>query len=112
MIIDEFGGWRLFQRLLVALRDIAATHTTTIGAVALNHVLNQAGVSAAIVGARSTAHLAPTVAALSVTLSAAERSVISALLNEATGPSGDVYSIERDKSGRHASIMRYNLNTK
>ncbi len=111
LIIDDFGGWPLFQRLLQTLQQIAAAHDTTIGAIALRYVLDQPPVAAVIVGARSTAHLAPTIAALTLTLTPAERSLLSAVVDQATGPLGDVYALEREKGGRHASIMRYNLNT-
>ncbi len=111
LIIDDFGGWTLFQRLLNQLRAIATAHHTTIGAIAIRHVLDQPAVGAAIIGARSTAHLAPTHAATQLTLTSAERDALSALLSTATGPTGDVYALEREKGGRHASIMRYNLNT-
>ena len=111
LIIEEFGGWEAFQSLLHTLRDIATAHATTIGAVALQHVLRQAPVAAAIVGARSTTHLVPTLRALTLTLSAEQQAVIDALVDAAPGPRGDVYTLERDRTGPHGSIMRYNLNT-
>ena len=111
LIIDDFGGWILFQRLLQQLHGVAQVHGTTIGAIAIRHVLDHPAVAAVIVGARSTAHLTPTLAATQLTLSTADRDALSALLSSATGPNGDVYALEREKGGRHASIMRYNLNT-
>lgn len=111
LIIDDFGGWPLFQRLLHTLHQIAMAHATTIGAIALRYVLDQTPVAAAIVGARSTAHLAPTIAAAMISLTPAERSLLGSVLDQAAGPLGDVYALEREKGGRHASIMRYNLNT-
>jgi aryl-alcohol dehydrogenase-like predicted oxidoreductase len=110
LIIDDFGGWPLFQRLLTSLHTIAIAHHTTIGAVALAHVLGQAPVAAAIVGARSAAHLPATLAAATLTLSDTDRATLASLTSAAAGPLGDVYELERDKSGRHAAIMRYNLN--
>ena len=110
LIIDDFGGWALFQRLLTALQQMATVHQTTIGAIALRYVLDQPSVAAVIVGARSTAHLAPTLAATTVTLSHAERALLATVLIDASGPVGDVYALEREKGGRHASIMKYNLN--
>ena len=112
LIIDDFGGWILFQRLLAVLHGIAAAHQTTIGAVALRHVLDAPAVAAAIVGARNTTHLAPTLAATTLTLHEDEQALLRGVLAERTGPLGDVYTLEREKSGRHASIMRYNLNTR
>lgn len=111
LIIDDFGGWPLFQRLLRVLEQIAFAHDTTIGAVALRYVLDQPAVAAVIVGARDAGHLPATLAATSLDVTSAERVALHALLATATGPLGDVYTLERQKSGRHASIMRYNLNT-
>ena len=34
----------------------------------------------------------------------------SALLAAAPGPAGEPYSLERDKTGRHGRIMKYELN--
>ena len=33
-------------------------------------------------------------------------------LGEANGPHGAVYGLERDRTGRHGRIMKYNLNTR
>jgi aryl-alcohol dehydrogenase-like predicted oxidoreductase len=111
LIIDDAGGWMRFQSLLATLSTIAQAHQTTIGAVALAHVLHDTPVSAAIVGARNAAHLSPTLAACALHLSADETSRINEVLLTATGPRGDVYALERERGGKHASIMRYNLNT-
>ena len=35
---------------------------------------------------------------------------IQKVIDHRQGPDGDVYDLERDKSGRHGSIMKYNLN--
>jgi aryl-alcohol dehydrogenase-like predicted oxidoreductase len=110
LIIEEWGGWEPFQSLLHVLKAIADRHQTSVGAVALRWVLDQPQVAAAIVGARHAKHLAATLAALNVTLTAAERAELAAALGDGEGPSGDVYSLEREKGGRHAAIMRYGLN--
>lgn len=110
LIIEEFGGWDRFQQLLAAVGAIAVAHHTTVGAVALRYVLDQPAVAAAIVGARHAGHLPATLAATTLTLSNDEQASLRALLATATGPGGDVYALERDKGGRHAAIMRYNLN--
>jgi aryl-alcohol dehydrogenase-like predicted oxidoreductase len=109
LIIDEFGGWDLFQRMLAALGAIAARHGVGTGAVALRWVLDQPGVSGVIVGARDAAHLEQTVAACGFTLDEDDRAAIARVQAESSGPAGDVYDLERVKGGRHASIMRYTL---
>jgi aryl-alcohol dehydrogenase-like predicted oxidoreductase len=110
LIIDEFGGWDLFQRLLRVLNGIGARHGAGIGAVAMRWVLDQPGVAGIIVGARHARHLSAIDAAMSLTLTGADREAIAAIHAEAPGPLGDVYDLERIKGGVHASIMRYTLN--
>ncbi|MFM8534622.1 MAG: aldo/keto reductase [Acidimicrobiia bacterium] len=110
LIIDEFGGWPLFQRLLETLRDIGARRNAGIGAVAMRWALDQPGVSAIIVGVRHAGHLASIASALDMTLDDQDRSAIAAIHARAKGPAGEVYGLERVKDGVHASIMRYSLN--
>lgn len=110
LIIDEFGGWDAFQALLRVLRDVANAHATTIGAVALRCVLDEPCVSAVIVGARNAAHVPATLAALQIAFTYDERRRIDALVAGRSGPAGDVYALERVVGGRHAAIMRTNLN--
>jgi aryl-alcohol dehydrogenase-like predicted oxidoreductase len=111
LIIDEWGGWAAFQALLRTLQEIGTAHGVSIGTVALHAVLREPSVGAAIVGARNASHLAATVTATSLSLSDDEWARIAAHIDRAPGPRGEVYALERDKGGPHASIMRYNLNT-
>ena len=110
LIIDDFGGWDLFQALLRTLQAIAAKHGVGIGAVALRHVLDQPQVACVIVGARSARHLAATLAADRLRLDEDDRRKIAAILAERRGPAGDTFELERDRSGRHGAIMKYDLN--
>jgi aryl-alcohol dehydrogenase-like predicted oxidoreductase len=109
LIIEEFGGWESFQQLLAVLGRIAARHATSIGSVALRWVLDQPTVAAVIVGARHAGHLEATLDAVRLALTGEERALLDTLVASA-GPHGDVYTLERDKGGRHAAVMRYNLN--
>ena len=110
LIIDDFGGWDLFQSLLQTLRRIADRHGVDIATVASAAMLNQPGVAAVIVGARDRSHLARNVAVSALRLSDQDRAEISAIQAQGHVPEGDVYTLERDRSGRHGSIMKYNLN--
>lgn len=110
LIIEELGGWALFQALLAALAGVARKHGVGLGSVAIRHVLDRPQVAAAIVGATSARHLEATLQAMSLRLDDADRGEIDAVLARATGPRGDVYALERDKGGRHAGIMKYELN--
>ncbi len=112
LIIDEFGGWELFQELQKTLQKIAARHGTSITNVATRFVLDQPGVAAAIVGARNRTHLSEAAALGALTLSNEDRGAIREIIARAKGPQGDTYDLERIKGGKHASIMKYNLNKK
>jgi aryl-alcohol dehydrogenase-like predicted oxidoreductase len=110
LVIDEFGGWQQFQSLLSLLKLIADRHKVKISAVASRWVLDQAGVAAAIVGARYADHLSDTLAVFTLKLDSQDHALLQPLLNKNPGPLGDTYTLERDKTGRHGSIMKYDLN--
>jgi aryl-alcohol dehydrogenase-like predicted oxidoreductase len=109
LIIDEFGGWERFQNMLASLDVVAKRHGVGIGAVAIRWVLDQPGVAGVIVGARSARHLDQTIAACAFALDENDHAEIARAQIGASGPSGEVYGIERIKGGPHASVMRYTL---
>ena len=112
LIIDDFGGWGLFQQLLAALASMAGKHDASIASVACRYVLQKRGVAAAIVGARHTRHLPDTLRTFSFALDRTDLEAIERITCQALGPAGDVYTAEREKGGRHAAIMKYNLSNK
>jgi aryl-alcohol dehydrogenase-like predicted oxidoreductase len=109
LVIDEFGGWSRFQDLLSALAKVAARHDVHLGTVAIRWLLDQAGVSGVIVGARHAGHLDDIRKASELRLDDDDREAIARVQAGASGPAGDVYALERVKGGPHASIMRYDL---
>jgi len=110
LIIEEFGGWDAFQALLRLLDGIARKHGVSITAVATRWVLGQPHVAGAIVGARYADHLPDNLAVFRFALDAADRAAIGALLAAHPGPQGDFYALERDRTGPHGRIMKYELN--
>ena len=110
LIIDDFGGWDLFQALLSTLRRIADRHGVDIATVASGAMLTKPAVAAVIVGARNRDHLTSNLAIADIRLTATDRAEIDAVLSESKPLEGDVYTLERDREGRHGSIMKYNLN--
>jgi aryl-alcohol dehydrogenase-like predicted oxidoreductase len=110
LIIDDIGGWDLFQALLGTLRRIADRRGTDIATIASAAMLRRPGVAAVIVGARNRDHLAANLAISDTQLSDEDLSEIEAVMAEAKELEGDVYTLERDRTGRHGSIMKYNLN--
>jgi aryl-alcohol dehydrogenase-like predicted oxidoreductase len=110
LIIEEFGGWAAFQTLLQALQQIAKRHRVSLSSVAVRWVLDQPFVAAAIVGARYADRLAQTLEVFTFKLDAADHALLQPLLAAHPGPAGDPYTLERDKTGRHGRIMKYDLN--
>ena len=109
LMIEEFGGWQTFQELLRTLDGIAQKHDVSIGNVATRYVLERPQVAAAIVGARNKEHLQDNLRTQIFNLDEDDRS----RLRECSvhrSQRGDVFGLEREPDGAHASIMRYNLN--
>jgi len=110
LIIDEFGGWSLFQELLFCLRKIADNHEFDIASIALSATLESSDVGAVIVGARYADRMNQTLKAFDLKLSDADHGSLDAILSQRKGPNGPVYELERDITGPHGRIMKYNLN--
>jgi len=109
LIVDEFGGWNLYQDLLRTLSSIAVKHGASIAQVATRYVLDRPCVGAAIVGARNDRHLAETRRLFDLLLDAEDLARIAEIVDRASGPSGPIYGLERTPGGRHAVIMRTDL---
>jgi aryl-alcohol dehydrogenase-like predicted oxidoreductase len=110
LIIEDFGGWEMFQQLLAVLGRLAVEHDTDIASVASRAVLDRPQVAAAIVGATNTTHLEAHARVAGVRLDADDYAAIAAITDRRRGPQGDVYTLERDRTGRHGRIMKYELN--
>lgn len=110
LIIEEFGGWDVFQTLLQTLRNIANDHGADIAAVAVRAMLEDPDAAALIIGARYASHLPRLLKALEFRLTDGEHQQIAAIQARAPGPAGDVFALERDAEGAHGRIMKYNLN--
>ena len=111
LIIEDFGGWDLFQELLGVLARIAAKYRTDIASVASRAILIDPRSAGAIVGATNASapaiqctHRSP------LRLDADDATAIAAVIGHRSGPNGDVYALERDRTGRHGQIMKYELN--
>ena len=109
LIIDDFGGWELFQELLADLDEIAVAHDTDIATISSAFTLSRPGVKAVIVGARNLEHLQNNLLIPKIVLSDDEIAAIENIIAKATGPVGAVYGLERDNE-RHRSIMHTNNN--
>jgi aryl-alcohol dehydrogenase-like predicted oxidoreductase len=110
LIIDDFGGWDLFQQLLAILAQIAAKHDTDLATVAARVMLDRPQVAAVIVGATNTKHVQAHAQLASLHLDKEDLAAIAAVSRRSHGPKGDIYTLERDRTGRHGRIMKYELN--
>jgi aryl-alcohol dehydrogenase-like predicted oxidoreductase len=109
LIIEDFGGWNLFQELLHILDAIAKSKATDIGTIASAYTLKRPGVKAVIVGARNLNHINSNLLIPEITLTDSELEAISDIHVRSTGPLGSVYDLER-YSDRHRNIMHTNNN--
>lgn len=109
LIIDDFGGWDLFQELLQVLATAATRHGTDIATIGMRAMMDRPQVAAVIVGATSTAHLQSHTQIGAVELDAEDLAAIAAVTDYRRGPRDDVYVLERDRTGRHGQIMKYDL---
>ncbi len=110
LIIDEFGGWGLFQELLTILSLIARKHNASIANIAMRYVLDKPLVAGIIVGARDVMHLDNLEKTFSFEFDREDQKAIYLILDRSAGPMGDIYDLERVKGGKHASIIKYTLN--
>jgi aryl-alcohol dehydrogenase-like predicted oxidoreductase len=98
-MIDAWGGWTLFQQLLVVLDEIARKHSASIANVATRYILDQPAVAGVILGARLglSAHIEDNAHAFSVSLDADDLNRIESVLANsrdlfaAIGDCGDEY---------------------
>jgi aryl-alcohol dehydrogenase-like predicted oxidoreductase len=110
LIIEEFGGMELFQSILHALEKIANKYNVGIGEVATQYILQKPHVAGVIIGARNTDHLENIRKLSFFQLDDEDFVEIKTVVSQARGPRGPVYDLERDRSGKHGKIMKYNLN--
>jgi aryl-alcohol dehydrogenase-like predicted oxidoreductase len=111
LIVEELGGWDALQAILKVLKEIAGSKNTDIASVAAAYCLAQNAVRACIIGARNHKHLQEHIALRdTLTLSEEELVTIEKVRGQFDPIPGEVYELERDVTGKHGRIMKYNLN--
>jgi len=110
LIIEEFGGFEMFQHLLNTLKSVAEDHDVGIAEIAARYVLQQNAVAAVIIGARNSRHLQNLQKLSTLLLDKTDMEKIRSAVDRGSNVPGDVYDIERDRQGKHGRIMNYNLN--
>lgn len=98
-MIDTWGGWNLFQKLLLTLNDVAKKHNVSIANVATNYILAKPTVAGVIIGVRLgiVDHLGENANVFTFNLDNSDRDYIDAIceksndLFEVIGDCGDEY---------------------
>lgn len=93
-MVQAWGGWGLFQELLVALKAVGDKYGVNIGNVAVRSILDRASVAGVIIGARLgvSEHREENARVFDLTLDDEDRAQIEAVL----GRSSDLYGIIGD----------------
>jgi len=110
LMIAEFGGFKLFQKLMQILAAIAGKHRVGIAEIAARYILQKPAVAGIIIGVRNSDYLENLVKLGTFALDTEDLTEIAAVLKLARGPSGPIFGLERDRTGPHGKIMKYNLN--
>lgn len=97
-IIQDMGGWDLFQELLRVLQQVAQKHQVSIANVACRYMLDQDRVGTINIGARDVSHLQDNLRVFSFRLDEEDTGLINQLLAKKVGPQGDVYGVDREEN--------------
>jgi aryl-alcohol dehydrogenase-like predicted oxidoreductase len=100
-MIDLWGGWAQFQRLLLALKAVADRYGASIANVAVRVILDRPAVAGVILGARLgvAEHIAENLQTFSLRLDDADR----AQLDEAVAGAADLFRIIGDCGDEYRS---------
>ena len=110
LIIEEFGGWKPYQALLQTLASVARRRGATTAQVALRYVLDRPTHPSVILGVSRAERMNESLAALQVRLAPEDRAELSEAAATGMGPAGDCFGLERNSTGPHAAVMKYDLN--
>ncbi len=105
LIVDEVGGQRALARARAELSAVAARAGVSMAEAAAAYVLGQPAVGAVIVG---LSRRGPELDVAGVRLGPADFARLEAAVPNTVA--GGVYEVERDRTGPHGRIMKYDLN--
>jgi len=110
LVMEEYGGWPAYQRLLAVMQEIATVHDSTIAQVAMAYALSRPSASSIIAGVTRPDRWSEALGAEQLRLTDEEQRRVRALAATASGPGGPVFGLERAADSPHAAIMKYDLN--
>ncbi len=109
LIIDSACGWEEFQRRLSILNELALKYRCKIANIATAALLQSCRADAVIIGL-SPQNYADQNSTLRKQFSLAPED-LQRIATWACDLPGDIYDLERDVTGAHAKIMKYDLNS-
>ncbi|MDO5531716.1 aldo/keto reductase [Sutterella sp.] len=109
LVIEDTLGWSGYQQLLRKLDAMSARTGFSISALATLYILGKPQVAAAVVGTRSSRHVADTLTLAGAELPADCREELDRFISQFGQIEGDCFDVERADGSRHKAIMRMNL---
>ena len=109
LVIEAFGGWGLFQELLLALAGIAARHGITLESVALRAMHDHADIAAVVLRTSLAGQLPDRLKAFNFAPTARDREALAAVLAKKQGPYGPVFGIERENTDHRGQLTMAKL---
>lgn len=110
LMIKEAGA-EYYETLLQKLDALATKYQTSTANIATRFILTTEGVSSVILGPRNANHLSELDSLSNLRLEQQDYDVLhKMLLSLKSKVHDDVYSYERQRTGEHGRIMKYNLN--
>lgn len=110
LMIDE-AGRAYYESLLGKLDEISSKYATSSANIVTRFVLMTEGISSVILGPRNAKHLSELDELSKLRLDKQDYDDLLGMLSSLqTRTPDDVYSYERNRTGAHGQIMKYNLN--
>lgn len=109
-VIEDTMGWDNYQKLLLLLKEIGDRHQVSLSNVATKYILSQPAVAGAIVGVRSSKHVASNAQIFDFQLDDNELKTISQFIGQFPQIDGEPFELERTIGSKYRNIMKMNIN--
>jgi aryl-alcohol dehydrogenase-like predicted oxidoreductase len=105
LMVEQFGGWDLLQNLVTVLIQIADRHDVSASVIALRWVLDQAGVSALMLGASNPRNIANNLKVFNIVLTTEDQADLDTVLAKRNPPNGGPGELEREPDGLFQKLI-------
>lgn len=110
LIIDEIGH-EYYDEILEVLSKMSIKYGSSVANVATKFVLQTENISSAILGPRNAKHIKEVDGLFDFEIDDSDYLMLFEMLERRTSQvRSDIYSYERERTGPHGRIMKYNLN--